>query len=1164
MLKQASKRRAGDGRPVPHFDVADMGASSWSDKTTKLLLHFDGSMLDGSLYSRSVLPAGDARLDSTSSSLGGSSLRVTGASHLDVMLGPDALPGSRSLSIEGFFLVDSVSSTFRVWEWFQDAANNLALDYVANTGWKVSRLDAGTQTTLLIGSAAAIQTWLHVAVTRVGTTWRLLVDGVEQAALAYQWSPVWTFGSTFRLGRNYAAASAMVGNVDEVRLVVGGPVVASVPTARYGVAELLTGRGAQLVDINGAGVYYWGVSPEGGGEPVACRCGDYLLVFGRRLTRGGSIFECVVDTMALQWLGNVSWGGYDYEPWRGYVEAVGQCLVVGARALMVRSAGNPGLMLGDALSSYSVNGYAAVSNSVVRDNDCFYVGNAGSIRMAKLGGGALFTWFDGISTTYLTHMPAACITAAGADNGVRVAALRSGSQYGSGCQALVVGRGGLVSAYSSLIVTLTDPITRLSADVSLAQLPELFVGVSAFCWKGVCSATHVYLALNSLNGSPAGIIVRLPMADWSLAGVEALRLHSVDARLVNISGLAYDGRHVYCLASGLAGGALAKVDELNFTASGVEVVELGPNSWVWSELVDFDSYLCAVSRARAVKIPCRVHSAAYFECSDAELPYPLPISTVSLLQMTGGAAFDETLRGSRVTSTNVAFAASGGKFTGKASIVGTNSLLTLYPSPAGPNFPICRPGDYNTVGAYTLDFWLKFDALPTDYRTVFNTGVEDYGFMALYFKPGSSPKMICKTHYEGESRKLLADTPVGTWFHVEFSVENRVGRNSGARLFLNGKSQVDVSLTVSPVLALAGGGAAMSYGGSLFLVASGGNYSALSAPSANITTLGVSPNGQFMLAAVSGGSMYASIDGGASWTTRSAAGVLSWTNLICRDDGSCVASVWNNATYYESSNFGESWSAKSVGTTTTRIVMSSDGRYRLGAGSTDGWYYGNPTMHISSDYGATWSTYNYGSVGAFTNSVAMSASGAVMAGAAALYAANLPTHERYVYISVNYGATWTQLTGAGGRNSWTCCAVSADGAKAAFAAVGSRLWIYTVATGTFDEITDVPEKPAWNSVALSADGSKAYALSGDGYLYRVDVTAGTLEPSNGVLNFQAIVGAAVANYWGVNQCGIGYHNQFFFGNAWQAAWPGMHVSDIRLTNDVLHTADFTPPAQKTL
>ncbi len=186
----------------------------------------------------------------------------------------------------------------------------------------------------------------------------------------------------------------------------------------------------------------------------------------------------------------------------------------------------------------------------------------------------------------------------------------------------------------------------------------------------------------------------------------------------------------------------------------------------------------------------------------------------------------------------------------------------------------------------------------------------------------------------------------------------------------------------------------------------------------------------------------------------------------------------------------------------------------------------------------------------------------MVAGACKNNPATMVDADQFLTISRDYGATWTPLPQAGARR-WYFCAVSHDGSKAVFAGYGSRLWAYDVASNDFDEITDVPETTDWSGVAISPDGAYACAMAAAGTLYRVSLSTGALVSPYGSLDIGLAPGSG-SNLWALTEYSESSNRSFYFGSTFASAWPGMSFSEIRITNDVLHTSDFTPPTARAL
>ena len=84
-------------------------------------------------------------------------------------------------------------------------------------------------------------------------------------------------------------------------------------------------------------------------------------------------------------------------------------------------------------------------------------------------------------------------------------------------------------------------------------------------------------------------------------------------------------------------------------------------------------------------------------------------------------------------------------------------------------------------------------------------------------------------------------------------------------------------------------------------------------------TIASSTNGLKMVAAVNGGPIYTSVDGGQSWTPRASS--LAWQSVASSADGTHLAAVVNNGLIYNSTNSGTNWTPN---TTLTSLASMLD------------------------------------------------------------------------------------------------------------------------------------------------------------------------------------------------------------------------------------------------
>jgi hypothetical protein len=156
--------------------------------------------------------------------------------------------------------------------------------------------------------------------------------------------------------------------------------------------------------------------------------------------------------------------------------------------------------------------------------------------------------------------------------------------------------------------------------------------------------------------------------------------------------------------------------------------------------------------------------------------------------------------------------------------------------------------------------------------------------------------------------------------------------------------------------------------------------------------------------------IYVSIDYGISWSqVNTAYGVLSYRNVAISATGQFQTAASYGATLFTSSDYGQTWTPRSVANTTwVRVRMSASGQYQTATPE-------NAYLWVSSDYGNSWA--QVASSGSW-NGLAISASGQYQIATAA--AATTP------YVSSDYGQTWA-ATVAAAAAQWQGFAMSASG-----------------------------------------------------------------------------------------------------------------------------------------
>ena len=195
-----------------------------------------------------------------------------------------------------------------------------------------------------------------------------------------------------------------------------------------------------------------------------------------------------------------------------------------------------------------------------------------------------------------------------------------------------------------------------------------------------------------------------------------------------------------------------------------------------------------------------------------------------------------------------------------------------------------------------------------------------------------------------------------------------------------------------------------------------------------------STNCETSYAPVSGGSIWKSNDGGATWTELTSSGSRSWSAVATSGDATVVYATVSNGGVYKSSDSGASWNL-------------------LSGASTRDW-----------------------------RSIATNLSGSVVAAGAA---------SGSIWSSIDGGSNWVQQSSAGTTLTWTSIDLTDDGATIVASAGTSGLWRGTGTAGSWTWSSVTLGKTSqdsyqmnsqnWYSVITDSTGTKIAATAGDLY-----------------------------------------------------------------------------------
>ena len=147
------------------------------------------------------------------------------------------------------------------------------------------------------------------------------------------------------------------------------------------------------------------------------------------------------------------------------------------------------------------------------------------------------------------------------------------------------------------------------------------------------------------------------------------------------------------------------------------------------------------------------------------------------------------------------------------------------------------------------------------------------------------------------------------------------------------------------------------------------------------------------------------------------------------------------------------------------IAISSDGSKRTGAKN-------NGYLYVSSDYGLTWTEDT--SVGSVQNWVGVSMSGDGAVQAAWGYS------SVGIWTSTDSGSSWTYREPTGSTLSWHDVAISTDGVRMTAAPGTSQLAQLYISSDSGATWTATGPVKVWSKVAISSDGAIQTAASEDG------------------------------------------------------------------------------------
>lgn len=227
------------------------------------------------------------------------------------------------------------------------------------------------------------------------------------------------------------------------------------------------------------------------------------------------------------------------------------------------------------------------------------------------------------------------------------------------------------------------------------------------------------------------------------------------------------------------------------------------------------------------------------------------------------------------------------------------------------------------------------------------------------------------------------------------------------------------------------------------------------------TGLTASEDGTRLVAVESTGYVYTTTDGGLTWTTQTSAGSRGWRAVASSSDGSIIVGLVCGGFVYVSTDSGSSWSERaSAGSRYwSSIVLTTDGIKIFASATANSLYY-------SDDSGLSWNTLTVGGYRSW-RAIDMSDSGQNIA-------ATVFKYSNAVYLSFDYGKSWSESVITQEWQCWASIAMSADGRKVIAGTENGSLYISNDSGQSWNAITGIyinDSDTAWFGLDMTPDGN---------------------------------------------------------------------------------------------
>jgi collagen type VII alpha len=278
----------------------------------------------------------------------------------------------------------------------------------------------------------------------------------------------------------------------------------------------------------------------------------------------------------------------------------------------------------------------------------------------------------------------------------------------------------------------------------------------------------------------------------------------------------------------------------------------------------------------------------------------------------------------------------------------------------------------------------------------------------------------------------------------------------------------------------------------------GVNWSQVFSTTNDWQSISMSSSGQYQTALAYGGGIYISNNYGFSWNLISGT-INTWKSISISSSGQYQTAVSSGTSgiIYISQNYGVSWNqVNSISGDWIAVSLSSTGQYQTSL--TNG---SNGQIYISNNYGVSWST-----IPDLTNdwqSISMSLNGQ--------YQTICVQYSNYIYTSNNYGVSWVPILVTNIYSNFYSVSISGNGQyqTTCVNGVGGLIYISTNYGLTWTSIPNMSGN--WTSVAVSTNGQYQIA-SNSGYAIYISITnnnglAGATGPAGSNTGLTGPVGA---------------------------------------------------------